>query len=276
MTDEAEAGVPEPLLAALAGYSDLYPYPNGLQRELEEITRDAQRRARKKVPPKTFTATAKQWEELGKILALYLNGQRLNAIVLRKADRNSLKALSEAAAKFVSAFTVIGRSNPPRAMDFLREWLEDREIAVQDFVHAFRIVDSLAGLRPDADFHYHSAWPNIQEVRRGAISRGFFTSHLGRGGLQLRLDEWWKSTTGLSAMVWEADPTSYQEFLGKLLSPMQWLNAPGYSATAVKKARSEGRREAKRVLSTQDLLEALQRLRDHPRDADAAPRDDHP
>jgi hypothetical protein len=271
---EAEAGPPEPLRFALADYGDLYSYPNGLQGVLEEIIREAKSADRKGKPHKPFSVTVKQWEELGQIVALYLDGQRLNASVLRKPERDSIEALAGAADKLLSAVRVLCKPDSRRAMQLLAEWLEDRQITDHDVDQAVKFVDSLARLRPDASFQSRSALPNTDEVRLRATWDGIFTSHLGRGGLQLRLDKWWKSTTGLSVDVAADEETPYGVFLSKLLIRMQVPNRPGFSATALKNARKEGRRETKSRQSPQELLEALLRSRDEARVANAAAQSD--
>ena len=263
MPTENNADQPEPLQVPLLQYAAWYNYPLGLQRDLEKIIRKGQSERRKHQDPRG-DITQSQWMELGQILASYLEGQRLNDVVLHKDDRKQLKVIAGAARKLFNLIekTVAIENESTALRDrrtalFLCTWLDDRRENAEPFLD---VLNALADLNPKMDFEYSSSWITNEDIAKRGTYQGMFRGHCTRGGLQQKINEWWRTTTGLSISYADGEQTPFAKFLDILYAPMMISNAPGASATAVKSASRKSHHEA---MSSTLLRKNLAAFRDH-------------
>lgn len=263
MPDDKSADQPEPLQVPLLQYAEWYRYPVGLQQELEKVIREGQSVRRKDQFPKEGIAQSR-WAELGQILASYLEGQRLNDVVLHKDDRKQLKAIAGTARKLfnlIEKAVAIDDENMPlrdkRTALFFCTWLDDRTNDADPFLDT---LSALADLDPKRNIKHSSSWITNEDIARRAAYQGMFLSHRTRAGLQQALGEWWRGTTGLAISYADGEKTPYTTFLEMLYAPMVVSNVPGASATAVKNANRNSQHEA---MDRELLRQNLAAFRDH-------------
>jgi hypothetical protein len=241
----------EPLEEPLVQHGELYRYPAGLQGELSNIIC----RALGKEPSETCVSDD-QWRDLGGILARFLAARALRESALRQQDVDRLRAIKQAAHNLIDEIREVVKKHP-RAAALLVEWIDDQDIADADFRHHVEFVARLARLDPKASSWHSGPWLTVKDVENSAERPGVFAREPRRDELQLPLDQWWKSTTGLSVDVTEGAPTPYAKFLSALQSPMQMQSPPGASRSAVKKARSKGRKDGQEGTLTEENVEKL-------------------